>query len=74
MDTTFFTRLQHIISSNPDKTAIVFDGEQLSYSELDKKCNALAQVLCAKGIGSGDVVPVLLERGSDTITFPEPAA
>jgi non-ribosomal peptide synthetase component F len=67
MDTTFFTRFRHIVSSNPDKTAVVFDGEKLNYTELDKKSTIIARVLCAKGVGSGDIIPVILERGIDTI-------
>lgn len=67
MDTTLFTRFRRVVSSNPVKTAIVFDSEQFNYAELDKKSTLIAQILCAKGIGSGDIVPVLLDRGIDTV-------
>jgi amino acid adenylation domain-containing protein len=56
------------ISNSPDKTAVVFDGEQLTYSELNEKSDLIAKVLCAKGIGRGDIIPILLESGIDTIT------
>jgi len=43
----------------PHKTAIVFEGNQYSYGELDDRVKRLANGLRAKGIGKGDRVGLL---------------
>jgi len=58
---------QSIVSGNPDKAAVVFDRERLSYSELDTRSNTIAGELYAKGIGKGDVVSIFLDRGVNAI-------
>ena len=60
---SFLERFGLAVSAYPGKTAIFFDGEKLSYLELDRKSDLIARVLCAKGIGCGDIVPILLTRG-----------
>ncbi len=47
----------------PEKTALVFDGQQLSYKELNKRANQLANYLRSKGVREGMLVPVYLNRG-----------
>ncbi|EWC64293.1 Siderophore biosynthesis non-ribosomal peptide synthetase module [Actinokineospora spheciospongiae] len=48
-----------------DRTALVFKGEKLSYSDLNMRANRLARQLVAAGARRGDVVGVLLPRGID---------
>ena len=50
------------VSSTPDAPALVFEGEQLGYGELDARVNRLARLLVARGIGPGSLVAVCLER------------
>jgi len=45
-------------------TALKFDGEQLTYSELKERVDWLAGVLRRRGIGKDKLVGVLLERSS----------
>ncbi|MFV2199174.1 AMP-binding protein, partial [Nocardiopsis sp. LOL_012] len=49
----------------PESVAVVFGGERLTYAELDIRANRLARHLVGCGVGRGDVVGVLLERGID---------
>jgi amino acid adenylation domain-containing protein len=49
----------------PDAVAAVFDGEMLTYGELDRRAEVLARYLRAMGVGHEDLVPVALERGLD---------
>ncbi|KUL58504.1 non-ribosomal peptide synthetase [Streptomyces sp. NRRL S-1521] len=52
----------------PDATALVFEGERVSYGELDQHANRLAHHLIGLGIGRGDWVGVRLERGPRLVT------
>jgi long-chain acyl-CoA synthetase len=44
----------------PDKAAIVFEGTQLTYNDLNARVNRLASTLVAKGISKGDRVALYL--------------
>ena len=50
----------------PGATALECAGEQLSYADLDARANRLANLLMARGIGSGNRVGILLHRSVDT--------
>ncbi len=63
MHLSFLERFAQAVSCHPNKPAIFFDGEKLSYIELNRQSDLIAHVLCAKGIGRGDIVPILLARG-----------
>ncbi|MET8878788.1 condensation domain-containing protein, partial [Nocardia sp. NPDC004604] len=52
---------------DPDGTAIVFDGERLSYRELDERSNRLARLLIRRGIGPEDVVAIGIPRSADSV-------
>ncbi len=47
---------------SPEATAVVCDGERLSYGELDRLANQLARHLVALGVAAGDPVGICLER------------
>ncbi|HEX8189187.1 MAG TPA: amino acid adenylation domain-containing protein [Pyrinomonadaceae bacterium] len=46
----------------PDSVALVYEGERLTYGELDVRAEALASRLRAHGVGPDAVVGVLAER------------
>ena len=53
-----------------DRTFVRFGGEALSYAELDRQTNRLANALAGIGIGPGDRVPLMLPNHPDhMITF-----
>ena len=51
----------------PDAIAAVFDSDQLSYRELDRRANQLANYLRAAGVRPGVMVGVFVERSLDMI-------
>lgn len=52
---------------NPDATAIVYEGRQFSYRELNEASNRLAHWLIEQGIGTEDRVAVLLDKSPDVV-------
>jgi amino acid adenylation domain-containing protein len=55
------------VTKNPEATAVVFEGEQLTYSELDSRSNQLARYLQKRGVKAEVLVPVCVERGLEMI-------
>jgi len=53
--------------ANPDKCAVVCEGMQLTYGELNRRANQLAQYLRTQGVGPNSLVGLLLERSMDMI-------
>ncbi|WP_194890954.1 non-ribosomal peptide synthetase [Catenulispora pinisilvae] len=52
---------------HPDRVAVVCDGEQLTYAELDARANRLARRLVAEGAGPERFLAVALPRTPDLL-------
>ena len=50
------------VALRPEKTAIEFVDETLTYQELDRGANQLANYLAARGIGPGTLVGIFLKK------------
>ena len=48
--------------ATPDKTAVVFKDKQFTYAELDDMSDRIAGYVASKGLGTEDVVAILIAR------------
>ena len=55
------------VESTPDAAALTFEGETLSYAELDARAGALARRLRREGVGPEARVGVMMERSPELV-------
>ena len=65
--TLIHTHFEERAAQSPDKTALVFEGESLSYGALDARANQVAHALRAKGVGPGKPVGLYMRRSLDLV-------
>ena len=56
------------VEKTPDKTAVVAEDKILTYRQLNECANRIANSLIEKGVGTGDIVALMLPRKSCFIT------
>ncbi|AUX45575.1 uncharacterized protein SOCE26_070690 [Sorangium cellulosum] len=54
-------------SRSADALAVVFEGESLTYGELDTRANQTAHLLLSLGVGPGSLVGIWLERSPEIV-------
>jgi amino acid adenylation domain-containing protein len=63
--------LHHLIEAQaqrtPEAPAVVFEGDELTYRELDRRANRLAHRLQALGVGPETLVGIHLERSAEMV-------
>uniref|UniRef100_UPI001115740D AMP-binding protein n=1 Tax=Pseudomonas sp. KK4 TaxID=1855729 RepID=UPI001115740D len=61
------TALLQQAALTPKAPALVFEGQRLTYAELDQRAQHLARALRAAGIGRESIVPVCMERSVEMV-------
>ncbi|HEX9833598.1 MAG TPA: non-ribosomal peptide synthetase, partial [Mycobacterium sp.] len=51
----------------PDAVALTFEGQSMTYGELDEAANRMANLLVAKGVGPGECVALMSERSAQAV-------
>ncbi|MFD7322564.1 AMP-binding protein [Streptomyces sp. NPDC059875] len=51
----------------PEATALLSGTRSVGYGELDRRADAWAEALAHRGVGPGELVPILLPRGVDLV-------
>ncbi|MEB7831147.1 non-ribosomal peptide synthetase [Staphylococcus xylosus] len=59
---TFVERFEKQVANTPDQTAITFEGESLTYKELNVRVNQLAHKLRAEGVEANSLVGLMTNR------------
>ena len=67
-DKTIIDLFEQQAAKTPEAIAVIFEGEELTYKELNARSNQLANYLQKQGIKQGTLVPVCLERSIEMIT------
>ncbi len=55
------------VETHPHRMAVAMDGVQLTYRHLDRRANGLASVLREKGVVTGSLVALLLDRSIEIV-------
>ena len=51
----------------PDKTALIFQDQRMTYMQIDERANQLAHALINAGLKKGDRVSILLDNSSEAV-------
>ncbi|TVT12945.1 AMP-binding protein, partial [Amycolatopsis acidiphila] len=65
--TTLTELIEAQVARTPEVTAVVFEGESLTYAELDARASALASQLAAAGVGPDRIVGIRQDRSLDLV-------
>jgi amino acid adenylation domain-containing protein len=59
--------IERQVAQTPDSPALVFDGRELTYSEMNRRANQLARMLRRRGVGPDVLVGVFAERSFEMV-------
>jgi amino acid adenylation domain-containing protein len=58
---------EELVDGEPDRVALVFKNQQLTYSELNDRANQLAHYLIGLGVKPDELVGIAIDRSLETI-------
>jgi natural product biosynthesis luciferase-like monooxygenase protein len=66
-DATMHQLFEEQVDATPDATAIVFEGQSLTYRELDERANRVAHVLAQHGVKPDSIVGLYCQRSLELV-------
>lgn len=66
-DVPFFRLINEAARRTPEKSAVRFGPERLSYGELEERSNQFAHYLRKQGIAQGDIVGIAVDRSASLV-------
>jgi amino acid adenylation domain-containing protein len=66
-DLSIHKAFENQIARIPDATALLYEGKRWTYRQINDEANRLSHLLAKKGIGSGSLVGILLERSAQMV-------
>ncbi|MEM7307035.1 MAG: amino acid adenylation domain-containing protein [Planctomycetota bacterium] len=67
LDTPLHRLIEAQVARNPHAAALVFEGQEVSYAELNRRANRLARLLLELGAGPDRAVAIFMQRGVDSV-------
>ncbi len=67
LEKTILDHFNENVKNNPNTIALIFEDENLTYLELDKKATQLSKFLMRKGIEPGNFIPICINRSFEMI-------
>ncbi|OZB99111.1 non-ribosomal peptide synthetase [Paenibacillus sp. XY044] len=64
---TIVRMLASTVAKFPERIAVTQDGKRMTYKELDRQSNRIANMLLSKGLQKGQFVPIFMKRSLETI-------
>lgn len=64
---TIVEHFEQQVAAHPARIAVTYNGQHLTYEQLNQKANRFARYLIKKGIGTESFVPLLLPRSLDML-------
>lgn len=61
-DKTIYNLFEEQVEKTPDNIAVIYEDKKITYKELNSSANRLARVLIKKGIKTGNIVALLIDR------------
>jgi amino acid adenylation domain-containing protein len=68
LDQTYPQLFEAQVRKTPDKVAVIYDNQSLTYRQLNARANGLARYLQTAGVKPEDVVALLCRRSIDLLT------
>src|SRR5215831_2357319 len=66
-ETTLAEMFEAQVERSPEAVAVVFEGRELKYRELNERANRLAHYLMGRGVGPEEIVGICLERSLEMV-------
>ena len=66
-DEPVHTVIARCAAAQPGHVAVVFEGRELTYAELDSKADTVARFLRGRGVAHEEIVAVAMERDTDAL-------